>query len=67
MWEPIFFWVYIPQNPAGKFYVGETEDLDARFNFHNQTDNIDGHFTRKNGPWKTCQRPLGEVRSAVMQ
>ena len=46
------FWVYILQNPSGKFYIGQTEDLTARVKFHNRTDNIDGHFTRKNGPWK---------------
>ena len=42
-------WVYILQNPRGTFYVGQTEDLDARVAFHSRTDKIDGHFTRKNG------------------
>ena len=56
--EPIC-WVYIPQNPAGKFYVGESEDLDARVNFHNQTNNIDGHFNLKNMPWKLIHFCVG--------
>ena len=36
------FWVYILQNPRGKFYIGQTEDLAARVAFHNRTDSIDG-------------------------
>ena len=44
------FSVYILQNPHGKFYVGQTEDLPARVEFHNRIDVFDGHFTRKNGP-----------------
>jgi len=44
-------WVYILQNPAGKFYVGHTEDLDLRLHSHNRTDRTLGKFTRKNGPW----------------
>jgi len=32
------FWVYILQNPAGRFYIGQTDDLEARFYEHIQTD-----------------------------
>ena len=46
------FWVYVLENPAGKFYVGQTGNLDDRISDHNQTDCCEGHFTRKNGPWK---------------
>ncbi len=46
------FWVYILQNPAGKFYVGHTHDLPARLHSHNRTDKLGGKFTRKNGPWE---------------
>src|ERR1041384_942785 len=46
------FWVYVLENPRGRFYVGQTEGLTARVAFRNRTDNIDGNFTRKNGPWK---------------
>src|ERR1051325_1032570 len=60
------FWVYILQNPNGKFYVGQTEDLDARVVFHNQTDNHDGHFTRKNGPWKLVWSELHDSRQSAM-
>jgi putative endonuclease len=45
------FWTYILQNPAGKFYIGHTEDLQIRVTNHNRTDKTAGKFTRKNGPW----------------
>jgi predicted GIY-YIG superfamily endonuclease len=45
------FWVYIVQNPAGRFYVGHTDNLQNRIASHNRTDKVSGKFTRKNGPW----------------
>ena len=30
---PTIFWMYIIQNPAGRFYVGHTDDLDQRIGF----------------------------------
>ena len=45
------FWVYILQNPAGKFYVGQTDNLEHRLYSHNRDDKTLGKFTRKNGPW----------------
>ena len=47
----LIFWVYILQNPAGRFYIGRTDDLPIRLESHNRTDKADGKFTRKNGPW----------------
>ena len=44
--------VYVLENPAGKFYIGQTGNLLKRIEDHNRTDAFDGHFTRKNGPWK---------------
>lgn len=40
------FWVYVLENPRGKFYVGQTQELAARVLDHNRTDSFDGHFTR---------------------
>ena len=37
------FWVYVLQNPKGRFYIGQTEDLPARLVSHNDTTSIDGH------------------------
>ena len=44
------FWVYILQNPLGRFYVGHTDDLLTRVANHNRTDKIAGKITPKHGP-----------------
>jgi putative endonuclease len=46
------FWVYVLENSRGTFYVGQTGNIENRLVDHNRTDSFDGHFTRKNGPWK---------------
>jgi predicted GIY-YIG superfamily endonuclease len=53
--EPILapvFWVYILENPANRFYIGQTDDLETGLQNHNRTDKIAGKYTRKNGPWR---------------
>jgi putative endonuclease len=42
-------WVYVIQNPDGRFYIGMTTDLEQRFEDHNS-----GVFkwTKYRGPWK---------------
>ena len=60
------YWVYVLQNPGGKFYVGQTDDLSARLNSHNRTDKTDGKFTRKNGPWKLIWNEAHLTRSSAM-
>jgi len=60
------FWVYILQNPAGKFYIGQTEDLDGRLYSHNREDKILGKFTRKNGPWELVWGEQHPTRAAAM-
>jgi len=60
------FWVYVLENPNGKFYIGQTSDLEARIEFHNRTDSFDGHFTRKNGPWKLVWKEEHPTRSSAM-
>jgi len=45
------YWVYILQNPVGRFYIGHTDNLVVRVASHNRIDKISGKFTRKNGPW----------------
>src|SRR5207253_2264320 len=61
------FWVYILQNQAGKFYVGQTGNLTNRLDDHNRTDSFDGHFTRKNGPWKLVWREAHSSRSSAVR
>jgi predicted GIY-YIG superfamily endonuclease len=40
------FRVYILENPDGRFYVGQSDDLAVRMRNHNRTDRIGGKFTR---------------------
>ena len=61
------FWVYVLENPRGKFYVGQTANLDNRVLDHNRTDAFDGHYTRKNGPWTLVWSELHESRSSAMR
>jgi len=61
------FWVYILQNPVGRFYIGQTDDLSTRINNHNRTDNVGSKFTRKNGPWNLVWSEEHPTRSAAMQ
>jgi putative endonuclease len=61
------YWVYILENPAGKFYVGQTANLTERLKDHNRTDGFEGHYTRKNGPWKLVWSEVHESRSSAMQ
>jgi len=46
------FWVYVLQNPKGKFYIGHTDNMVSRLASHNRTDEIRGKYSRKNGPWE---------------
>ena len=60
------FWVYILENPKGTLYVGQTSDLPNRLVDHNRTDCFDGHYTRKNGPWRLVwSEPHESLSSAV--
>jgi len=61
------FWVYLLQNPDGKFYVGQTGDLQLRLANHNRTDKLSGKFTRKNGPWLLVWSETHPDRSSAMQ
>ena len=46
------FWAYILENPAAKFYISQTSELEARVEQHNATGPSAGKYTLKNGPWK---------------
>ena len=60
------FWVYVLQNPSGKFYIGQTDNLPARLANHNRSDKICGKFTRKNGPWTLAWSELHPSRTSAM-
>ena len=61
------FWVYVLKNPTGKFYVGQTGNLADRLSDHNKTDSVEGHFTRKNGPWELVWREAHSSRGSAMK
>ena len=61
------FWVYVLENPCGKFYIGQTENIAERVKDHNRTDSFEGHFTRKNGPWKLVWTETQNSRSSAVQ
>ena len=60
------FWVYVLENKRGKFYIGQTGNLVQRILDHNRTDDYDGHFTRKNGPWKLVWSEEHSSRSSAV-
>jgi putative endonuclease len=60
------YWVYILQNPDGKFYIGQTDDLQHRVHSHNRTDKTLGKFTRKHGPWELVWNEEHPTRSSAM-
>lgn len=60
------YWVYILQNALGRYYIGQTQDLQSRLESHNRKDRIDGKFTRKNGPWQLVWSEPHPTRSCAM-
>jgi len=60
------FWVYILENPAGRFYIGHTDDLLERLHSHNRAGRMLGKFTRKNGPWALVWTEEHPTRAAAM-
>ena len=49
------------------FYVGQTENPAERLKDHNRTDCFEGHFTRKNGPWKLVWSEAHSSRSSAVK
>jgi len=45
------YWVYVLRNPAGKFYIGVTDDVARRLNDHNTGRS---KWTKKHGPWEVA-------------
>jgi predicted GIY-YIG superfamily endonuclease len=61
------YWVYILQNPTGRFYIGQTDNLSIRLANHNRTDVISGKYTRQNGPWNLIWSEPHPTRFAAME
>jgi predicted GIY-YIG superfamily endonuclease len=46
------YWVYILQNPQGRFYVGQTPNLEKRLREHNTPVSGEMTWPHKQGPWQ---------------
>ncbi len=60
------YWAYLMENPAGRFYIGHTNDLSWRVHSHNRVDRTVGKFTRKNGPWRLAWCEEHATRASAM-
>ena len=57
------FTVYILQNPEGKFYIGQTNDLEDRLRRHNEGRT---RYTKGKGPWQLVYKEEYEIRGEAM-
>ncbi len=64
---PPCYFTYILQNPQGRFYIGQTDNLELRLANHNRSDDTQGKFTRKNGPWKLVWSETHTTRSQAVK
>ena len=56
--------VYIIQNPDGKFYIGQTNNLDDRLERHNSGRSS---YTSHKGPWKLVYQETYQSRAEAMK
>ena len=61
------FWVYVLENAAGRFYVGQTDDLSRRVSEHNSMDGPTEKYAPKNGPWTLVWSEMHPSRASAMQ
>ena len=59
------FWVYVLQNPKGRFYIGQTDDPELRLERHN-SDRGRKTFTHKHGPWTLVWKEHHPTRASAM-
>jgi len=59
-------WVYILENPKGRFYVGYTSNLAQRLQQHNSDEKIGTKFTHKNRPWELVWKERHPSRSKAI-
>ena len=58
--------MYLLENPAGRFYVGQTDDLNRRVEEHNDPASAKSKFTPKNSPWTLVWHEAHPTRAAAM-
>ena len=58
--------MYVLESADGRFYVGQTDDLNRRVAEHNAPD--DGRkFTHKGGPWRLVWQESHPTRAEAMR
>ena len=55
------------ENPAGRFYVGSTDDLERRVAEHNSEEKVFWKYTHKNGPWRLVWAESHKTRGDAMK
>jgi putative endonuclease len=59
------FFVYILQNNEGRFYIGHTDNIEARLRRHNEGKVF---WTKSRGPWKlACYREFNSRSEAMAE
>ena len=61
------YFVYVLQNSKGRFYVGQTRDIQQRVKQHNSDEVGTGKYTLKNGPWQLVWSEAHPSRKSAMQ
>ncbi len=61
------YFVYILQNPEGKLYIGQTNNLERRIEEHNNPNYTKSYYTKRiKGPWKLIYKEEYNTRSEAM-
>ena len=62
------YFVYVLENEAGKFYIGQTDDLDRRLQEHNDPMRSKSKFTAKHGTtWRLVWSERHPDRASAMR
>lgn len=60
------FWVYVLENPNGRFYIGHTNNLAMRVASHNRTDKVARNLAARMAPWILARSEEYSDRSRAM-
>ncbi|MBN1510785.1 MAG: GIY-YIG nuclease family protein [Phycisphaerae bacterium] len=58
--------MYVLENAAGRFYVGQTEDVELRVCRHNAPPENGRRYTAKHGPWRLVWSEEHGTRAEAM-
>ncbi len=60
----MFFMYIIQSDTSARFYVGQTDDIEQRLDFHNTGQS---HYTARRGPWKLVYSERFDTRGEAMK